>query len=308
MSTAASNRSIARLRKANSAVHTPGSPAQLPRLPSGFVEKTPVYARQLRAELAGYRGQSSLTKTLSAQEQLVFLSPHRDDICFSLGALALRLGHGLLLNLFTASQHIVDRPRGERPSADVVTRLRCEEDRRFAELSGLRVVDLGLEEPPMKGRTPFDQSGITDDRAALTGPLLECLITFEPAGDSDAPSVLFCPAAIGGHANHLAAMLTVIDALPTIERRFRVLFYEDLPYASSGSKRRAGLTRLFSLVEGRHPIRHAIPLGVDAPAKLDAVRLYRSQFSVLPESLRRFSPRTWLPMAPHEAVWEFVER
>jgi LmbE family N-acetylglucosaminyl deacetylase len=276
--------------------------------PVGFPKRISAYARQICAELAGSAAHQTTIRDMLAQSQPVFLSPHHDDICFSLGALALRLKRGVLIDLFTRSRYVADGVEGEILDVQEVTQRREEEDRRFAERCGLQRLDLGLDEPPLKGRAPFDEAGVADDCVALAKPLVDCLMALEAPDDTEEQTMLFCPAAIGGHANHLATMLTVVEALPTLSRRFRVLFYEDLHYASSRRRRRAGLARLFSIMGPLRPVRHVIPLGTEAQAKLDSIRLYRSQFTTLPENLRRFTPRTWVPTAPHEAFWEFAER
>jgi hypothetical protein len=117
---------------------------------------------------------------------------------------------------------------------------------------------------------------------------------------------LFCPAGIGGHVDHVATMTIVAGALPELLRRYRVLFYEDLHYASDWRDRQVGLLRLFAAVRDRRGTRFVFNLGTDADAKLGLIRLYRSQFAQLPGDCRRYSPAVdGAADTLHEAVWEF---
>ncbi len=152
----------------------------------------------------------------------------------------------------------------------------------------------------------MDLSRVQEDRATLRGPLLSCLRNIAVNSGPNPELTLFCPAGIGGHVNHVATMQTVIEALPILQRNYRVLFYEDLHYASSAPRRAQGLLRLFAALGGRRGTRITISLGRTAEAKLALVRLYHSQFDALPENYTRFSPS--IPgsgAGPHEAVWDF---
>src|SRR5262249_47796818 len=75
--------------------------------------------------------------SLDVSSSDVYLQPHSDDICFSLGAFAWRRYHGILLTAFPISGYVALDPDATRPSADWVTRTRIAEDRAFAEQCGL---------------------------------------------------------------------------------------------------------------------------------------------------------------------------
>lgn len=236
----------------------------------------------------------------------VYLSPHHDDVCFSLGAFVRRHPGGRLINLFTRSGYSLSPPAGIKPDIDAVTRCRVEEDNAFAAACHLNKLDLMLEDAPLHGRSPMDLSHIEEDRAVLRGPLLAKLRAMAAETPADERLTLFCPAAIGGHANHVATMQAVVAALSTLVQRYRVLFYEDLHYAANPYHRRSGLLRLFAALSGRRGRRITIGFGGDADAKLALVRLYRSQFAALPETCRRYSPDCEdEAVGLHEAIWDF---
>ncbi len=231
----------------------------------------------------------------------VYLSPHYDDVCFSLGAMAHSLNRGTLVNLFTRSVYLANPDTAAKArSVDEISALRRAEDDAFATLCNLRTVELGLDEPALRGRRPHGE-GVDDDLAQLEQPLLRTLDDL--ALGAPGSRVLFCPAAIGGHVNHVATMLIVARHLPCIEQKYRVFFYEDLFYAAAFGRRIAGLLRLKRTV-GRLAVRRVHPLA-DAGEKLSLVAVYSSQHKRAP-TIRRFSPATFPRSPPHEAFWEFA--
>ncbi|CAN7542524.1 PIG-L family deacetylase [Devosia sp. LjRoot16] len=226
----------------------------------------------------------------------IYLSPHHDDIAFSLGARIAAEPGGRLVNVFTRSGYVAGAPLALPPDVatiERVTTLRVAEDMAFAERFRLERIDLGLEDAPVHGRSPWDLDGLADDIVQVRAPLAELLRETEGAR-------VFCPAAIGGHVNHLAVRAVVIELLPELERRAEVLFYEDLPYASSSRARRHWLPDFRAALGVRRLRRRTSAAG---PEKLAAVNLYPSQHTSTVISLRQFSPKTLWPIGPHEAVW-----
>lgn len=234
----------------------------------------------------------------------IYLSPHHDDIAFSLGAWVARHPGGVVLNLFTRSDYVAGAPQPRGADAATiaeVTDLRRREDEGFCDRFGLRRLDLGLEEPGLLGRRPFDTAGLGDDVAMLEPRLLASLDDLLGAGPGRRR--LFCPAGIGGHVNHLATRAVVLGALDRLAGRAEVLFYEELPYAASARVRRAGLADLRLALGDRRLQRMAWRAGA---AKLQAINLYASQHRRPGRGLRRFSPGAWWPLGPHEAVWRLL--
>lgn len=236
----------------------------------------------------------------------VYLSPHHDDVCFSLGGLTSRKRGGWLVNLFTRSNYSVRLPPHTAGDTETITAMRTREDIAFADACALTRIDLGLSDAPLRGRRPMDLSGVEDDLAVLRRPLLDCLSQISQNSAQSGRLVLFCPAGIGGHANHVATTRAIVEAYDYLERWFRILFYEDLHYAADGIKRRDGLLRLFTLMNGRRATRITIELGSRVPAKLALIHLFRSQLAEMPATCRRYSPSVpYAGMGLHEAMWEF---
>lgn len=227
----------------------------------------------------------------------IYLSPHYDDIAFSLGAWVAARPGGRLVNFFTRTGYVAGQPTDYWPDAatiERVTALRREEDTAFSSRYQLERLDLDLEEPPVQQRTPWDLAGLADDIEQVRAPLTRLL------GSLPAAAQIFCPAGIGGHVNHLAVRAVVVELLPELGAH-SVRFYEDLPYASARRARRRGITDLRAALGGRRLDRQAWGSGLQ---KLEAVNCYPSQLPKRPTSLRRFSPRATWPFGTHEAVWQ----
>ena len=276
--------------------------------PNPFARSAVDPARSVASFRAPFDPVAPLPQELDVREGpgKIYLSPHHDDACFSLGGLAHRRRGGWLVNIFTQSDHVANVSGAERTDIGTVTKIRSEEDMLFATECEMNVVDLGLSDSSLLGGNIWDPSRVRDNCNRVRRPLLTCLQTINTKAKPPSKALLFCPAGIGGHVDHVATMLTIARALPELLRRYRVLFYEDLHYASDWRDRQVGLLRLCAAVRDRRGTRYVFNLGSDADAKLSLIRLYRSQFSNLPDDCRRYSPAVeGASDLFHEAVWEF---
>jgi hypothetical protein len=172
----------------------------------------------------------------------VWLAPHSDDICFSLGLTAFRRRCGTLLTAFPLSGYHAGLPRAQQGAeALTVTRLRLAEDAAFARACGLAVACLEFEDAALTGWPPFDAGRTHEQAARVEGALLAAL---RGPAVGRAPQLrpwLFCPAGIGGHVDHLALRAVVARHFDALRALYRIAFYEDLHYASDAAARTAGL-------------------------------------------------------------------
>jgi len=231
----------------------------------------------------------------------VYLQPHSDDICFSLGALAHKRQAGRLLTVFPVAGY-VERPGAPREVA-AVTRLRAAEDAAFAAACGLTQRRLEFPSASVLGHHPFDLAWVGENARRCETVLIAALT--ESAGErrDEGRPWLFAPGGIGGHVDHVAVRMVIARNLDRLGQSYRIGFYEDLHYASDARTRTEGLRRLFDDLQDRALIRHAWPLGAGGETKLALIRLYASQFAETPRSLARFSPAMRDEDPPHEALW-----
>jgi len=235
----------------------------------------------------------------------VYLQPHSDDVCFSLGALAHRRRAGNLLTVFSISSY-VERP-GKPLSPEEVTTIRKAEDTAFAAACGLKARFLDLKCCSILRRGAFDLGWVGENARRTETALLGALLALAERVPGRRPW-LFSPSGIGGHVDHLAVRMVIVRHFERLSALYRVGFYEDLPYASEpyapgGRLRQLGLDRLVAGLPGRKLIRHVQPLGDAVETKLALIRLYASQFAETPASLDRFTPATRAEDPPHEAIW-----
>lgn len=232
----------------------------------------------------------------------VFLSPHSDDICFSLGAFARSRRAGLLLTVFPVSPYVPGAPRDDRSRVREITRLRLAEEARFATECGLDHRCLDFEDSMARGDAAFNPAGaatIADGiEPALMGALMRTALGRRPG----LRPWLFCPAGIGDHVDHLAVTLVIARNAQTLAGRFRIAYYEDLHYASDPPVRRRGLQRLARILQGHLPKRIRIPLGAELrESKLAMIGFYRSQLTPRISRIEAYNPGQD-PDGPHEAL------
>ena len=146
---------------------------------------------------------------------LVVLSPHLDDAVLSCWHLLAGREAVPVVNVFTGSPAAGTRlPEWDRLTAarDPVARMRERraEDRRALGLVGRASVDLGLLD------AQYGRIG------SPVGPLLARLQTWR-----DPATVLYAPAALGGHPDHKVVRDVALDLART---GWRVVLYADLPH------------------------------------------------------------------------------
>lgn len=233
----------------------------------------------------------------------IYLQPHSDDVCFSLGALAHRRHRGILLTIFPISAYVPRRPGDPPPSRDWVTSTRIMEDKAFATACGLDARFLTLHVSSLLGHAPFDLSRVNENLQRVKSALMNALIVAQSNQTACTQPWLFCPSGIGGHVDHVAVRMLVHQNYEELSAHYRIGFYEDLHYASSRPAREAGLHDLLQGMPGRRLSRHAFPLKEYLSKKIALIQLYKSQFLTLPRSIEQFTPAADFPDMPHEAVW-----
>lgn len=235
----------------------------------------------------------------------LYLAPHCDDICFSLGAFVLRRRKGVLLTLFSQSGYVA-QPRTVAELGDdriaAISSLRQREDLAFTEQTGLRLCFGGLDEAPLRGHAPFDTAKVEDDARQLDEAVVAAIFAAAMERPTDRRPWLFCPMAIGGHIDHMVILKIVLRHYNALRARWRIAFYEDLHYASVRRMRAEGLAR-FQCLAARLKVRRSLwPIGA-AVDKLALVALYRSQFAESPVSIKPFTPAQSITAPAHEALW-----
>ena len=240
---------------------------------------------------------------LDASPSDVYLQPHSDDICFSLGGFAFKRHRGTLLTVFPITGYVPLVQGITAPSAESVTRTRIAEDEAFAEACGLDFRFLDIQCASILGHRPFSGEWVSQNSARLETPLLQVLLSAVSSRTLHKRPWLFCPSGIGGHVDHVAIRMFVNRNYHLISRHYYIGFYEDLHYASGATERSMGINRLLNETRDRMLQRYAFPLGEGISKKIALIHLYKSQFLALPQSIEKFTPAAETPREPHEAIW-----
>ncbi|WP_296747595.1 hypothetical protein [Mesorhizobium sp.] len=235
----------------------------------------------------------------------LYLAPHCDDVCFSLGAFVRRRRQGILLTLFSNSGYLA-RPWTVTTQGDeriaAISSLRQREDLAFAREVGLRRCLGGLDEAPLRGFDPFETAKADDDSRRLDGAVTAAIFAAARKDHGGQQPWLFCPMGIGGHIDHMVVLKIVLRHYRALQARWRIAFYEDLHYAATWRERAAGLARFQNLAAPLKPRRSLWPIGESAD-KLALAALYPSQFATPPASIKPFTPAQRIPAPAHEALW-----
>lgn len=235
---------------------------------------------------------------------IYLLSPHFDDVCFSLGIVAKTNPGSVLINIFTRTSHVAEQPvllNRSSQALDEISSLRNKEDKIFADSCELTRVNFDLEDATARGIEPFNLDNIEHEASALDQKLMD----FFKSKASD-EGTIYCPLGVGNHRNHISTLLVVLNNYDDLSSRFKVLFYEDLPYASNEMMRGEAVKRLKTFFADKILKRHFNMLSKeDFQIKKMLIESYKSQLA------SEFSFKDFCPAVEgvddfHEAYWEVV--
>jgi LmbE family N-acetylglucosaminyl deacetylase len=236
---------------------------------------------------------------LQGDSRDIFIAPHCDDVCFSIGYLAWRRQTGTLLTVFSRSGYRARLPYAQGRMFNEVSRLRAQEDRHFADACNLRLVHLDFENawPPYPAVHPSENVSCIEDI------LINELLTSLGGKSSTVRPALFCPMGIGLHVDHVGVRTVILKNLDTLSRHYRVVFYEDLYYAADPSRRQAGIREFFAASGKTNWTRLWWSLNKHEAMKIELINLYKSQITPDMKTIKAFTPAVRPGMVAHEAIW-----
>src|SRR6266536_1600278 len=167
--------------------------------------------------------------------RILLLSPHPDDIAWSLGGTVSRLRQAgaqlFAITLFARSRYA---PGSPAHGSSAATQVRALEEDAWASLAGVQLDRADLPDASLRG---YDDD--TEMGAKPSGEIVRaaraCLRT---AFEAVRPHLTFAQLAMRGHVDHLAVRLAVSRSLQPPAPG--LLWYEDLPYAEGGEPSDAG--------------------------------------------------------------------
>ncbi|MCP2262622.1 N-acetylglucosaminyl deacetylase, LmbE family [Streptoalloteichus tenebrarius] len=210
-----------------------------------------------------------MPENLALAGNLLLLSPHPDDIAYSCGGLVasgLGAAEATLLTVFGRSEWTVS-PLLASAGAEVVSKVRIEEDRRYCAARGIVHTHLDFPDASLRG---YDDEGellaaTRDD--PLTDEVVDAVTA---AVRSASPDLVLAPAAMGDHIDHLI----VHEAARRLDAEYRTLYYEDIPYSAHHDLRAVDDT----LANARNlALDRVVDISPVLDDKIAGMRVYESQ-------------------------------
>lgn len=200
----------------------------------------------------------------------VLISPHSDDIAYSLGGTLLKNYFekpAILVTVFTKSNF---SPRLNLTDQEEITRIRYLEDIEFTKKIGVKYKSFHFPEPPLRGKTTHKEIFESDPYLdpiynAVYQSLSELIKSFPDA-------LVICPMSLGDNIDHKIVFESCFSICKGSGRKIN--FYEDIPYVS--------LLTLEQVKSRASEISHNLkPNKIDITStfneKLKSLKLYKTQ-------------------------------
>jgi LmbE family N-acetylglucosaminyl deacetylase len=163
---------------------------------------------------------------LSKFRKVVILSPHPDDVAYSIGGSVYLLSPECDCTILTVFSRSIYAPVIEINSNEsTITKIRNHEEREYAKTIGVKQVSLNFPDASVLGYTAeseLEADYTKDERFDKVSIRIHNLI------NQFSPELILSPVAIGGHIDHQI----VFQSIRTNFYNIPTLYYEDLPYAS----------------------------------------------------------------------------
>jgi LmbE family N-acetylglucosaminyl deacetylase len=158
----------------------------------------------------------------------ILVSPHSDDIAFSLGGTLLQdffHGPSLMVTIFTKSNF---SPCIKIPGPEEISKIRHLEDVEFAGRLEIKFQSFGFSEPPLRG---YSRRDIFANNNPASDPIYtEVYHALSKLIRSSECELVVSPMGLGNHIDHI--ITCNVCCRIARENNIRIIFYEDLHYAS----------------------------------------------------------------------------
>lgn len=200
----------------------------------------------------------------------ILISPHSDDIAYSIGGTLLQnifTRPILMVTIFTKSNY---SPSINIYDSDTITRLRHLEDVEFSDKLEIDFQSFDFSEPPLRG---YSRRDIFKNNNPASDPIYpEVYDALSKLIKSSQCELIVSPMGLGNHIDH--NIVCNICSRIAKENNIRIVFYEDLHYASLLTLKQIK-GRANSISRNLQPCKINI-----APAfkdKIENIKLYKTQ-------------------------------
>ncbi len=200
----------------------------------------------------------------------ILVSPHSDDIAFSIGGTLLQNIFNrpfLMVTIFTKSNY---SPCINICKSDTITKVRHSEDVEFADKLEIEFQSFDFSEPPLRG---YSHQEIFANNNPVSDPIYtEVYDALSRLIKSSQCELIVSPMGLGNHIDH--NIVCDICCRIAKENNIRIVFYEDLQYASRLTLKQIKV-RAYSISPNiKH---HKIDITYLFNDKLENIKLYKTQ-------------------------------
>jgi LmbE family N-acetylglucosaminyl deacetylase len=161
-----------------------------------------------------------------ANQNILLLSPHPDDIAYSIGGLIAKIASAATLNMVTVfSRSGWANPVALRRAGPAsIGAIRTAEDTEFCVRHGIGRSELGFADSSLCGYDDNSERSANPEDDPRTQTVARAIQSHHSRSRAQ---VVFAPAAIGGHIDHKI----VFDAAVSLQAA-QIIVYEDIPYSA----------------------------------------------------------------------------
>ena len=210
--------------------------------------------------------------------QDIYLSPHYDDIAFSLSSFI--KPNSLLIDVFTISNYIENQNYNSKNIS--VSNIRENEEKLFTLFNNLNFIKLDFYDRGMQGN-PFSFYYNVPSSDNLERTLMNKI---KSLAKTNKKLTIYCPLGVGKHYNHLQIFNIIQKNYEELLKKFKIKFYAEAPYLSYKNNlynRKRNLKLWFS----EHNIKEykSELNSVQIEQKIKNLMYYKSQFIDLSENI-----------------------
>lgn len=229
--------------------------------------------------------------------KFIFVSPHFDDICFSLDGFINKIKNfdKEIINVFTRSSYIRRMKlicSDQNFKEDIVSKIRDNEDNNYLNQYNF----LNKRNLDFKDCGNFDK----DKKEKLKSILMESITNTEEP-------ILVFPMGVGLHHDHVKVFETCCELIEENKYKFDYIIYEDLPYSHVKKDRKNRVKQLDEFIKKHNLFYHKNYLNrTDIKNKCNSIMFYETQhvyknpFFV---RIRRYYQQNFIFSKKYEGMW-----
>lgn len=226
----------------------------------------------------------SVEKYMNNRIKTILVSPHSDDIAYSIGGSLLQdffMKPVLMVTVFTRSNY---SPNIKTNDIEISSKIRQSEDIEFINKVKIDYQSFQFSEPPLRG---YSHNNMFECNNPALDPIYsEVYNSLRKLIKSYPCELIVAPIGLGNHIDHI--MICDICHKISRENNIKIIFYEDLPYALWVTLNQIKM-RANSITSGLQPVK--IDITPEFNDKYNNIKLYKSQRWIFQILIKLYSLR-----------------